>query len=105
MRWPAIAVVLVVTATGVLSAADPAAAAGPRFPVMNTSEQPPDGVWFRNSGSVNDTDRLTGHGVYAGDVVEEQCYIWGDAVGAYANRLWYFVANITRPTVPGSGAP
>ena len=30
-------------------AAGPAAAAGPRFPVMNTSEQPPDGVWFRNS--------------------------------------------------------
>jgi hypothetical protein len=83
--------------------AGPAAAAGPRFPVMNTSEQPPDGVWFRNSGNVNDTDRVTGHGVYAGDIIEEQCYIWGDPVGAYANRLWYFVANITRPTVPDSG--
>lgn len=100
--------ILTVVAAFVLAATlvtgEPAAAAGPRFPVMNTSEQPPDGVWFRNSGSNGDTDRVTGHGVYAGDVVEEQCFIWGDPIGAYANRLWYFVANITRPTVPGSGA-
>lgn len=106
-RWMSAGLCAAALLTAGLTAAtaSPASAAGPRFPVMNTSEQPPDGVWFRNSGSNADTDRVTGHGVYAGDIVEQQCYIWGDAVGAYANRLWYFVVNVTRPTVPGSGAP
>jgi hypothetical protein len=35
----------------------------PIFTVMNTSETPPDGVWFRNSPHTADTDRVTGHGV------------------------------------------
>jgi hypothetical protein len=75
--------------------------AGPVFAVMNTSETPPDGVWFRNSPHVNDTDRVTGHGVYAGEHVQLRCYGWGDSVGPYNNRLWYYVTNITRPTNNG----
>jgi hypothetical protein len=74
------------------------------FPVMNTSETLPDGVWFRNSPSVRDTDGVTGHGVYAGDRVHLQCYAFGEAVGAYNDQLWYFVNNLTRPTVPSNGA-
>lgn len=72
---------------------------------MNTSETPPDGVWFRNSPRTEDTDRATGHGVYAGDQVQLQCYAWGDAVGAYNDTLWYYVNNLTRPTVSSNGQP
>ena len=83
--------------------ATPAQAAGPVFGVMNTSETPPDGVWFRNSPHTADTDRATGHGVYAGDSVQLQCYAWGDSVGAYNDTLWYYVNNLTRPTVSSNG--
>ncbi|WP_220187147.1 phospholipase A2 [Pseudonocardia pini] len=82
------------------SATPPAAAPSrPVFPVMNTSEQPPDGVWFRNSARVADTDRLTGHGIYGGDRVRLDCHVWGEAVGPHGNRLWYRASNVTRPTV------
>ena len=73
----------------------------PTFTVMNTSETPPDGVWFRDSPHTADTDRVTGHGVYRGEQVQLQCYAWGDPVGAYSNRLWYDVTDISRPTNHG----
>jgi hypothetical protein len=74
------------------------------FVVMNTDETPPDGVWFRNSPYLADTDRIAGHGVFAGDRVALQCYAFGDSVGPYQDRLWYKVTNLTRPTVPSTGA-
>lgn len=88
---------------GVTVAAAPAvdAATGPIFTVMNTSETLPDGVWFRNSPHTADTSRITGLGVYRNEQVQLQCYAWGDAVGPYSNRLWYYVNNVTRPTVAG----
>ena len=98
---------VVVTLLGlatIVAAAPPVAAAAPVFPVFNTSEQSPDGVWFRNSPHTADTDRVTGHGVYAGDNVRLDCYAFGDAVGQYGNTLWYWVVNLTRTTVPSSGA-
>jgi hypothetical protein len=79
------------------------AASEPIYKVMNTDSPPPDGVWFRNSPHTSDTDRVTGHGVYAGDQVSLACYAWGDAVGPYDDTLWYEVSNITRPTVPSNG--
>jgi len=81
------------------------AASDPIFTVMNTSETPSDGVWFRTTPQTSNTDRVTGHGVYAGNRVQLQCYAWGDAVGAYNNRLWYYVNNVTRPTVSSNGQP
>jgi uncharacterized membrane protein YgcG len=74
---------------------------GPIFAVMNTSETPPDGVWFRWDAHTANTDRVTGHGVYWGERVQLRCYSWGDAVGAYGNTLWYDVLNVTRPTNAG----
>jgi hypothetical protein len=68
---------------------------------MNTSETPPDGVWFRNSPHTWDTQRITGLGVYANEQVRLRCYGFGDAVGRYNNSLWYDVDNTTRPTVAG----
>jgi len=73
----------------------------PVFTVMNTSESPPDGVWFRNSPHTADTSRITGLGVYRNERVRLRCYAWGDPVGAYANRLWYLVDNLSRTTVSG----
>jgi hypothetical protein len=67
---------------------------------MNTDNPPPDGVYFRNSPSINDTDRVTGHGVYKNEQVQLRCYGWGDAVGP-GDRLWYYVSNVTRPTNAG----
>jgi hypothetical protein len=74
------------------------------FRVMNTSEKAPDGVYFRNSAHTADTDQVVGHGVYAGDEVQDICYAIGDPVGPFNDRIWYQVRNVTRPTVPGSGA-
>jgi len=97
----ALTVVLVSTAG---LQARPAAAAVAFFAVMNTSESPPDGVWFRTNPVQGDTDHVTGHGVYAGDVMAVDCYKFGEAVGAYGNRVWYRGSNLTRPRVP-TGAP
>jgi len=83
------------------SSPPPPPPSGPIFTVMNTSESPPDGVWFRNSPHSADTDRVTGHGVYMNEQVQLQCYSWGDAVGPYGNTLWYDVTNVTRPTNNG----
>jgi hypothetical protein len=77
------------------------AASGPIFTVMNTSESLPDGVYFRNSPHTADTSRITGLGVYKNERVQLQCYAFGDAVGPYSDRLWYYVNNVTRPTVSG----
>jgi hypothetical protein len=74
---------------------------GPIFTVMNTSETPPDGVWFRWAPYIADTDRVTGHGVYMNERVQLMCYGWGEAVGPYANRAWYQVLNVSRPTNAG----
>jgi hypothetical protein len=89
-------------AAGLTVAPAATADAGPVFTVINTSETPPEGVWFRNSAHTNDTDRVTGHGVYAGEQVRLNCYEWGDAVGPYGNALWYQATNLTRPTVNGT---
>lgn len=95
-------VLLIVTAITIKALPAGATNTGPTFVVMNTSESPPDGVWFRNSPHNSDTDRVNGHGVYMNDTVQLSCYAWGDAVGPYADRLWYYAYNLTRPTVPGT---
>ncbi len=101
MKKPGVAGVVLMLAGSSLVVAQHAAAAGPVYTVMNTSETPPDGVWFRNSPHTADTDRVTGHGVYMGERVQIQCYEWGDAVGPYGTRLWYRVNNVSRPTNAG----
>jgi hypothetical protein len=77
------------------------AATGLIFTVMNTSETLPDGVWFRSEPHTADAIRITGFGVYKNERVQLQCYAWGDAVGPYSDRLWYYANNVTRPTVAG----
>jgi hypothetical protein len=44
---------------------------------------------------------ITGLGVYMNEQVQLHCYAFGDAVGPYNDTLWYFVVNVTRPTVDG----
>jgi hypothetical protein len=74
---------------------------GPTYVVMNTSETLPDGVWFRNSPHEEDTSRITGLGPYKNESVELHCYAFGDAVGPYNDRLWYYATDVTRPTIDG----
>lgn len=98
------ALVGVLSVVGAVLVAGPpgaAAAGGPVFTVMNTSETPPDGVWFRRSPHTADTDGITGHGVYRGERVELECYAWGDSVGQYNDKLWYYALNVSRPTNGG----
>jgi hypothetical protein len=98
--WLAGAVVSAAMVTSVV-AATPASAAVATFPVMNTSESPPDGVWFRNSPQNSNTNRETGFGIYAGESLAVDCYSWGDPVGQYSNHIWYRGLDVQRPTVNG----
>jgi lysophospholipase L1-like esterase len=82
----------------VVAVAQPAgAASGPVFTVMNTSETPPDGVYFRNSPNWNDTSRTYGLGAFMNEQVQLECYAFGQAIGTYNNQLWYYVLNVSRP--------
>ena len=78
------------------------AGTGSVFPVANTSESAPDGVYFRNSPHTADTSRTPGVGVFMGEQVRLICFAFGDAVGPYDDSLWYDVANVTRPTSNGT---
>lgn len=100
-RLVAITLAIVSISVSTVLVASPVSAANPIYTVMNTSETPPDGVWFRRSPRTSDTDRVTGHGVYRNERVELRCYAWGEAVGSYANRLWYKALNVTRRTNAG----
>src|ERR1700754_148850 len=97
----------IAAATGTLLAAlallgaQGAAADNPVFPVMNTDEQPPDGVWFRYAPDPNMTERVTGLGVYKGEHVSVKCYWNGTAFGPYNNTVWYYAYDVERPTVMG----
>lgn len=83
--------------TAMSTASTAQAATGPVFTVMNTSESLPDGVYFRNSPSWNDTSRTYGLGVFMNEQVQLQCYAFGEAVGPYNNQLWYYTLNVSRP--------
>ncbi len=79
-----------------------AQAAQPVFPVMNTSESPPDGVWFRYGPDPNQTTMTTGLGVYMGEHVRAKCFWHGTPFGPYQNDVWYYAYDIERPTVNGA---
>jgi len=90
------------TMTAPLRAVASPASAGPVFTVMNTSETQPDGVYLRNSAHTADTSRTYGLGVFSGEQVHLSCYVAnGDVVGPYNDSLWYYVNNVTRPSVNG----
>jgi hypothetical protein len=86
-----------VAGVAVASQSSVGAASGPIFTVMNTSETLPDGVYFRNSPSWSDTYRIYGLGVFMNERVQLECYAFGEAIGPYSNRLWYYALNVTRP--------
>src|SRR4051794_21976573 len=75
--------------------------ADPTFPVMNTSEQPPDGVWFRYGPDPSQTERITGLGVYQGEHVRVKCFTVGTPFGPYSNNIWYYAYDVERPSVTG----
>jgi hypothetical protein len=78
-----------------------AAWAQPTFPVMNTSETPPDGVYFRPGPDQTTGTTTDGVGVYVGEHVRVKCYWNGRALGPYNNTVWYYAYDVERPTVAG----
>ncbi|WP_410666759.1 hypothetical protein [Amycolatopsis sp. cmx-4-68] len=94
--------VVIITAAGVVGTVSAASSADmPQFPVMNTSEQPPDGVWFRYGPDPSQTTRTTGVGVYRGEHVRVKCYTIGTPFGPYNNTIWYYAYDVERPTAAG----
>lgn len=82
-----------VAVTGVLSAATGVADAGPTYNVVNADG----GVYWRNSPNWNDTNRITGQGVYNGDQLDLKCWEYGTSAGSYSpNPLWYYAYSYTR---------
>jgi hypothetical protein len=77
------------------------ALADPVFPVLNTSESPPDGVWFRYGPDPAQTNRVTGVGVYMNEHVIVKCYWHGTPFGAYGNDVWYYATDQERPVAAG----
>lgn len=101
MRARASTCLLAVALTTIPALLTGPASAASSFTVMNTSEPPPDGVWFRNSPATGDTSRETGFGVYAGERLRADCWSWGEAMGAFSNRIWYRGLNESRPSFNG----
>jgi hypothetical protein len=93
-------IAMVVATVGSLSGVSAADAA--QFLVMNTREQPPDGVWFRYAPDPSATTRTTGLGVYQGEHVNVRCYWNGTPFGPYNNNVWYYAFDLERPTVGGA---
>ncbi|MFZ1302153.1 MAG: phospholipase [Candidatus Microsaccharimonas sp.] len=91
---------------GLILGATSAAADEPIYPVMNTSEYPPDGIYFRSAPDWNKPIRVTGVGIYSGERVQLKCWEWGTNVprtDGGSNTLWYYSLNVSRPSVGGYG--
>lgn len=72
------------------------------FPVMNTDEQLPDGVYFRPFPEVAVPEGAEyGFGVFKGEHVSILCYLPGEPVGPYGNEICYLADNVERPTING----
>jgi hypothetical protein len=106
MRWKLavlVASIAVGTGTCLIGVSPASGYSGPIFQVMNTSETPPDGIYFRNSPHTWDYSAIYGYGVFMNEYVQLNCYAWGDSVGQYNNTLWYYANNVTRPIVAATG--
>jgi len=78
-------------------ASNPSSGGGLVFPIFNAEG----GVYYRSSPHWADTRKIPGVGVYNGDQVELICGAFGDSVGAFSNRAWSKVRNLSRPVGEG----
>jgi hypothetical protein len=91
-------------AVGLTVALPGAADAATVYSVMNTSEYPPDGIYFRSSPNDADAIRAAGIGVFAGERVALNCWASGTNVqrrDGGVNTVWYQAANVSRTTAAG----
>jgi hypothetical protein len=88
---------LAVTVASGTIASQTFAATGLRYQVVDADNARDGGVYYRNSPRWGDTARIVGLGGYYGETVELVCYEWGEAVGPFANRVWHYVNNLSRP--------
>ena len=61
--------------------------------LVNASSAATGGVYWRWDQHNSDYQARPGYGFYAGDPLVLYCYRYGDPVGPYGNRLWYFAAE------------
>ena len=74
----------------------------PTFPVMNTSQQLPDGVFWRSAPDWNTPVRTPGVGFFTGTYVTVHCYQLGVANVPYStNHMW---VQASWASGPGSGS-
>jgi TIR domain len=76
---------------------------GTLYTVKNTSEELPDGVYFRQSLQIDPGQPtptpIYGFGVFKADAIQISCWAWSDDVSN--DKIWYYVYNVTRQTVAG----
>lgn len=61
------------------------------------------GVYWRWAPYNADYSPISGYGEYDGYAAALDCYAWGDPVGPYGNRLWYFAAQFSPQPPVGDG--
>lgn len=72
----------------------PAALAGPTFSVMNAEG----GIYWRSAPDWNTAVRVTGFGVYNGEIIEPHCYEAGAGnVPGSADYMWEYASDVTGP--------
>lgn len=98
----------VATAIGVASAATPATAYPP--PANATAVATADvvgtdgGVYWRSGPWEAAYQAIPGYGEYDGYTVTLDCWAYGDPVGPYGNRLWYYAEQWSpQPAAVGDG--
>jgi hypothetical protein len=81
--WQRLVVCLALFTAGIVLACATPASAEALYQVVSS-----DGVWARWAPHQGD---VVGYGPAGGSMVTYDCWNWGDAVGPYNNRLWYWV--------------
>jgi hypothetical protein len=61
------------------------------------------GVYWRWGPQENAYQPIAGYGEYDGYTVALDCWAYGDPVGPYGNRLWYFAEQYSPQPTQGDG--
>jgi hypothetical protein len=80
--------------------APPGASAQAIYTVENTGG----GVYWRWDPHTADYQAISGYGPYDGYEVAIDCWAYGDPVGPYGNRLWYYAEQWSPTNYVGDGS-
>jgi hypothetical protein len=80
--------------------APPGASSQAVYTVQNTDG----GIYWREDPHTADYQSISGYGPYDGYQVAVDCWAYGDPVGPYGNRLWYYAEQWSPTTYVGDGS-